>query len=149
MSVSLVKRVVARWVAAQADDEDGPHDPTNGVLHKWQYDSLENKSAWKGYAYSLAVWTWDAATYEDQDEPNDWGDNKKHGPLMTLDEVLEAVGKAPFKWGEWTDSSKESFQSKVKKTKKTVTQAIVNIERVDGKRLSYEEREHIEDKMKL
>lgn len=145
---TLAKRVASRWIAAQADDEE-PHDPSNGVLFKWQYDSLTDKSAWKGYRYRLYTWTWEAANYADQDEPDDWGDNKLHGPEMTLDEVVDAIGKSPFKWEEWIDKSAGSFQSKVKKTKKTVTQGIAEIARVDGKPLTYEEREHIEDKLKL
>lgn len=76
MSDEIAKRVAARFCAAQ--DEDGPHDPSNGVLHDWQYEALADKGAWKGYRYSVAVWSWDT-TNEDQDEPDDWGDNTMRG----------------------------------------------------------------------
>lgn len=67
-----------------------------------------------------------------------------------MDEVLEAVKKTPFSWsGEWIDAADGSFQSKVKKTKKLVTQGIAAVERVDGKPLTYEERRHIEYTLKL
>ena len=151
MSDELVKRVASRWRAAVQDDEDEPHDPSNGVLDKWQYDSLTDKKAWKGYLYSASQWTWDAAHYEDQDEPDSWGDSTKHGPLMTLDEVLTALDKLPVKWSEWIAIEEHGgqFQSTVKKTKKAVTQMIASIERADGKRLSYDERQHIGRQLKL
>lgn len=148
MSTDLTKRVIAR-VTAATEDDDGPHDPKDGVLQQWQYDALEDKSAWKGYRYSLATWEWAAENYEDQDEPDSFGDSTRHGPLKTLDEVLAVLKKSPFKWGKWIAKSDGSFQSGVKKTKKSVTQGIVDIERVDGKPLSYEEQEHIEDALRL
>jgi hypothetical protein len=132
-----------------SEDEDEPHDPSNGVLHKWQLDSLQDKHAWKGYQFSVTTWTWAAEVYEDQDEPDDWGDSSKQGPTMTLDEVLEAIDKAPFKWSKWSGSEGGSFESTVKKTKKIVTQGLAEIERLDGKLLSYEERQHITRTLKL
>lgn len=144
MTDELVRRVAARFAS---DEDDEPHDPSDGVIYKWQLDSLADKSAWKGYTYKLSVWTWDAANYEDQDEPDDWGDQKKHGPELLLEDVLKKLDAAPFKWAEWVDG--EMFQSAVKKTKKTVTQAIAMIERLDGKPLSYEERKHIERELKI
>lgn len=137
-------KVASRWLRAQ---EEEPHNPSEGVLDNWQLEALADKSAWKGYRYSAAQWTWKAENYEDADEPDDWGDQTKKGPVMTLDEVLEEVSKTSQRWDSWIDQ--DAFQSKVKKTKKDVTQIIINVERVDGKPLSREERKHIERKLRL
>lgn len=132
---------------ASVGSDDEPHDPREGVLYDWQYDALQNKSAWKGYFYRLSEWSWNAATYEDSDEPDSWGDDKTHGPYKTLDEIVAIMARSPFKWEKWF--SHEEFQSVVKKTKKTVTQGIATISRVDNRPLGYEERKHIERALKM
>jgi len=140
-----------RKIASQQDDINEPHSSSNGVLDKWQLDSLQDKHAWMGYQFNVSQWIWDAAVYGDQDEPDDWGDNGTgriswSGPVMTLDEALEAISKAPFKWSTISDGT---LESRVKKTKKIVVQGIARIERLDGNSLSYDEREHIKYILKI
>jgi hypothetical protein len=133
-------------------DADEPHDPSRGVLHKWQLDSLQDKQAWRGYQFSVAQWTWnDAASYTEQDEPDDWGDGgtgriQWQGPIMTLDEVLEKMARLPFKWSTFNEWG---LESKAKKLKKTIVQGHARIERLDEKPLSYMELEHISDTFRI
>jgi hypothetical protein len=153
MSRSLAHRVAYRY-STQQDERDEPHDPSNGVLDKGQLDSLQDKHAWRGYQFSVAQQIWnDAASFEEGNEPDDWGDGDTgrvqwKGPLLTLDEVLEEIAKTPFKWSAWITKG-YSFDSKPKKLKKTVVQGQGHIERIDGKSLSDEEREHITYTLRL
>ena len=146
--MDLTKRIVARWLRAQDDEEEEEFtDPSNGVITEWDYENLQDKSTWKGYRYKLLVWTWAAEYYESQDEPDDWGDNRYHGPVLVLEALIEKLKKASSKWDEWF--SEDSFQSVPKKTKKTVTQVIVQLERMDHKPLSWEERQYITKQLRL
>jgi hypothetical protein len=130
--------------------EEEHHDPNDGVIDQGDYDFLSDKKSWLGYKYYIAIWRWDAANYENQDEPDDWGDNTYIGPILTLDAVLAALSQTPFKkWQDWITIEDGSFESIPKKSGKFVIQGVANIERVDGKPLSYAEQKYIQTKLKF
>lgn len=121
----------------------------NGVIYGEDFDRLADPNAWQGYTYKFSVWEWAADRYADTDEPDSWGDQTKLGPLFTLHRVMSKLVKTPYKWEGWLDTNAGTFQSTVVKTKKFVRQAIVTVERVDGKLLSLEERDYIETRLTL
>jgi hypothetical protein len=120
------------------------------VIDDEQLEELEpeDRERWKGYTFSLTHNHWTKEEVEaDEDEARD-SKFEKGGPFITLEALCKTLDG--FTWNQWIDKSSGHIESKEKKDRKGgKSQTDLILDRVDGKRLGYEETSYLTSRLKL